>query len=360
MKTVRISTVIALLALSLGGVAAPSVAQQVVDPTHISNHLGSLTPYTGTYLDLTPGVGVSFEYDQGPSNNGFITLHTYDATGHQINYEGQHHYQPTTEQERLATGIIGRASGEFSIASGGACLGCAPMQQILTDVGIGYTLTWTNARNATLTLSGAQTGSYTLVAANFEGRDDDEFLSGTWAATVFNDYASFFPGDPTQNYQTAYMAVLTIAPVPSTYTFALAAGAASGTFVPPSTARLYLLTCPADEKRQGGANRQACVNVLGELAGTGSDAVAWFDPVSKGAGIETVQTIGLTYWLGATVGALKPYAAHIDLEITPDALRGHQVSRYGTTSDAATGIAFIRLPDGTVRSSFDYPAPPAN
>lgn len=351
-----------LLAAALLGstLTAPAFAQQsTIDPSHISNRLGRLTPYTGAYIAWDVQ-GVSFEYDNSPSSgNGFITLHTYDPNGVQINYVGQQKFVPTSEAERLATGLIGRAAGSFFKASGGTCLGCAPKQQTLTDVGIAYSVVWTTPRRAILTLSGAVSGTYTLVAANFDQQDDDQFLSGTWALTAYADYGATHPGDPSYNYQVAGMAVVSIAPLSTSYHFGLAMDAVAGTFLPPSTARLYSLSCLADEKRQGGSDQSACNGAFLNLGATnGASAVFWFDPVTKAAGVESARIKGFVVELGNAFASGTPFAQHCDLSIEPDVLRGHCVGRIPTLSAAGAGIAMMRIPDGTVRSSYDYSKTP--
>jgi hypothetical protein len=306
-----------------------------------SSRLGSLTPYTGVYIDWS-GAGGAFDYDQGPSGNGFFSLHRIEA-GQEALYTGQQQYHAYPEAQRLATGNIGGAEGDLLKVVNGA----------VVSAGIHYVLVWSTARQVVMTLSGGLAGTFTLTGINYEQQDDDAFLPGTWALTAYTDFSVI---GPTTNFQTAAMAVVSVTPASPAYHFALAPHAPAGTFVPPSTARLYVMNCVADELGQGGATRQACRRVFGLFGKL--DVVLWFDPVTRTAGMEAVQTSGLVYLVGGDAPGItppRPQALHIDLQIAPDAIRGHGVARSATASYNDSGIAMQRIPDGTTRDSTDYP-----
>ncbi len=346
-----------ITALALG-------ASTAVKADAVSAHLGVITPYTGTYIDW--GVkGVSFEYDNGPSGNGFITLHTYDSSGRQINYEGQQVYAPTSEQERIATGIIGRGTGEFFIASGGPCLGCTSSQQILTDVGIAYALSWSAPRSVTLALSGAVTATYTLVAANFESQDDGEFLPGTWAVSFLNDN-SVYPGQGAEyaNHLPTELAVMNIAPAPFNATqISLAAASSPDVQLPPATAHLYTLQCAGN---QMGADDLACSTteliwtnvVVGSQRGGiplgVAKAMLWYDAPSATSGMDIYQQDSSG---NVVIGPANFYG---QVYITPNTLQVHLLAQgppgISAATDGIDGIAmtFTRLPATAVRDCYDY------
>lgn len=339
-------------------------ACNIVHASAISAQLGVITPYTGAYIDWAVK-GVSFEYDNGPSGNGFITFHTYDSSGRQINYEGQQVYMPTSEQERLATGIIGRAAGEFSIASGGPCLGCTPSQQILTNVGIAYSLAWTTPRSVTLVISGAAAGTYGLVAANFESQDDGEFVPGTWALSFVNDN-SVYPGQGAeyQNHLPTELAVVNIAPAPFNATqVTLDPASSADVRLPPATAHLYTMRCAGN---QMGADDAACnsteliwTNVVpgsqrGGIPRGTAKAMLWFDPPSATSGMDIYQQEAD----GNVV--IGPADFHGQLYITPNSLQVHLLAEgppgVAAVTDGIDGIAltFTRLPSTAVRDCYDY------
>lgn len=320
----------------------------------ISHRLGDLLPYSGTYIDWSVE-GVSMEFDFGPAASGynaFFLFHTYDPGGAQINWIGQTQLTPTTEEDRLATGVIGRASGGFYYATNGTCLGCTSRPPTITNIPITFLLEWTSARAVTLTLAGAQTGTFHLVAANFASQDDDQFLPGTWSATAIADSAAEAPTDPNFNYQSAALAIVQITALPSSVHFAIDATAPAGMFVPPATSRLYTLTCPNDSQQQGGGPHGTVCNDFRPFIGVfgqATDTVLWFDPVSKKSGVESATGQG-----GAEVLGKGHSASHYDLSLSAQVLRGHGAGYNNNNVYHTRTLLLVRVPDATVRDSADY------
>lgn len=332
---------------------------KAVEPAY-SDRLGDILPHTGTYIDWATA-GVSLEFDIGPNGSSygtFMLFHTYDADGSQINWIGQPEYRPTTEQDRMATGVIGRASGDLYYATNGPCIGCAPRNPVITYPGIHFEAEWIAPRTLTLKLSGARTGAFNLTAVNYASAADTSLLEGTWAATVTVDWArSLF--QPTDRV-IAWMAVLNLKPIQAT--FALDPGAPAGTKLPPVSAQAFSVTCAPDERGNNGSNQVACSGFFVHM-GYGPKPengylVAWYDPVSKRAGMEAAKFVTGAYILGAKVGTmnLNKTVRH-DLYIDPGVVRGRGKLLSEQADMAITSLVMAKLPDGTVRSQYDYQPP---
>lgn len=351
-----------LLGATLLGVSLIAPAPvKAVDFLANSKQLGAVMPYTGTYIDWSVA-GVSMEFDVGPqgsSYGSFFLVHTFDAAGNQINWIGQPNLVPTDEAERVATGVIARASGDLYYATNGPCIGCAAHDQTIVQTGVHFALAWATPRSVTMTLSGAQTGEFHLTAANFAGQDDSQFLSGTWAATSVLDWtvAERNPNDPLMPTDpTASMAVITIAAAPAGSRFELSPTAPAGAFLPPAGARLFTVTCPADSARKnGGPLGRACLTFM-QQGGAGEGArvlVAWFDAASNRAGLEVA-----TLSAGNVYTLFSDWPTHCDMYIERDVVRGHcAITPPGKATVVISSMAWVRLPSGTVRRDLDVAAP---
>lgn len=333
--------VLTLLVLSLFGFAFSAMAAD-----HISERLGPVNPYHGTYIDWSVG-GVSMEFDsgQGPGDPGidgsFFMFHTYDQAGNQINWIGQPDIISTSEAERVSTGLIARGAGELYYATNGPCIGWAPRPATIVHTGINFLLEWTAPRVVTLTLSGARTGVFHLVAANFASKADDlVFLSGTWSATLVAD-SVFAPP------KKAGLAVVRIDALPSAIRFAYEASVPLARRAP-ATSRLYKLSCPADTSGNG-SNRLACLSVMLGLGG-GQDAVLWYDPESGKGGIDSAAFVTGVYQVS------NAYPSHCDLYLSGANLVVAHANAVLSNGDKSAQVALtlVRIPDGTVRDTVDY------
>ena len=160
----------------------------------ISTRLGTIQPYLGMYYDPAQS-GSGLNVDIGPGGLLFLTFETYDAAGNQVNLIAQPRYAPGSETDLIAGGAIGRASAMFYQASNGQCPGCAYRAPVLTPTTLSADFVWSSPRRVTMTF-----GSYTyqFQAANYEGRDDEAFVPGTFALSFAND-DSVYPGAPATN-----------------------------------------------------------------------------------------------------------------------------------------------------------------
>ncbi len=318
--------------------------------SHISEKLGAVPLYHGTYIDWnTNGVSMEFDSGPGPGDNGsdgsFFMFHTYDQAGNQINWIGQPEVVSTSEADRLATGVIAHATGQLYYATNGPCIGCAPRPPNIVYTGIEFLLEWTSSRAVTLTMSGAQSGVFHLTAVNYASASDDKFLPGTWSATVVAD--SVF--DPPEK---AALAVVKIDALAPTVHFVFDPNVPAGHHRPPATARLYRLSCPADGAGGNASNRLACGAVMQDL-GEGLDVIVWHDPVSGISGIEAGQFQGGAYKVTAE------HPTHYDFYISgPNLLTGHSNSVLANGDiSAQVAVTLVRIPDNTMRDPYDYSNP---
>lgn len=357
--TIRTLFCTAALALSAIAFTAPAHAQT----DNISERLGALTPYNGAYIDWNVG-GVGMDWDSGPAGSSYgsiMTFHAYDADGNQINWTGQFQYQPATNAERFSSGVIGRASGELYLATDGPCIGCAPATPVITPTGIVARLEWSAPRTVTLTLTGNHTGTYHLTAVNYASVDDGAFLEGTWAATVYYDHAN--AGDAyAHDTIRASMAVIRLRRLPSA-TVLRDANAPEGTALPPESATFYLVECQPDENGAGATDRKACFQFFG-LVGrsadprTGSYPLAWYDPASGRAGLEAAKFETGAYVLGASVNGGSNITMHMDLYVQPRLIEGRGLGYNDSAGfrGVYSALTMVRVPDATVRNSYDYPS----
>jgi len=327
----------------------------------ISSQLGSIWPYPGMYFD--PGqAGSGLYVDYGPSGALFVTFETYDAAGNQVNLIAQPTYQPSSEADLIASGTIGKTTATFYQASNGQCPGCAYRAPVLTPTTLDAGFVWSDPRHVAMTF-GAYT--YHLQAANYEGKDDEEFVPGTYTLSFVND-DSVYPGAPPTNKLATELSIVRIAPAP----FGMAqlvrdAGSSADIQLPPPGAHLYTLDCAGN---QAGADDNACNSTLliftNAVPGSRTQsiprgtakALLWFDPASGGAGFDLYQV--------AADGGIQigPANLHGRVYITPGSLRTHLVAQAPphvaavTDGFVAIALTFTRLPDNAVRDCYDYPA----
>ena len=330
-------------------------------PAAVSTQLGVIWPYPGMYFDPNQA-GSGLYVDYGPSGALFMTFETYDAAGNQVNLIAQPTYQPSSETDLIASGVIGKTSATFYQASNGQCPGCAYRAPVLTPTSLAADFTWSDPRHVAMTF-GAYT--YHLQAANYEGKDDEEFVPGTYALGFVND-DSVYPGAPKTNVLATELAIVRIAPAPFGATQLVRDPASSADIqLPPAGAHLYTMECAGN---QSGADDNACNSTLliftNAVPGSQrqsiprgtAKALVWFDPGSGGAGFDLYQT--------PADGSIQigPANLHGRVYITPGSLRTHLQAQAPphiaavTDGFVAIALTFTRLPDNAVRDCYDYPA----
>lgn len=327
----------------------------------ISDQLGSIQPYTGMYYDPNQS-GSGLNVDLGPGGMLFMTFETYDAAGSQVNLITQPSYQPSSEADLIASGVIGKANATFYQASNGQCPGCDYRAPVLTATPLTADFVWADPRHVTMTF-GAYT--YHFAAANYEGKDDEEFLAGTFALSFVND-DSVYAGAPASGLLATELAIVHIAAAPFTTTQLVRDPSSSpDVALPPSGAHLYTLDCAGS---QYGVDDGACnstelilTNVVPgsqhqQIPRGTAKAMLWYDPASASAGMDIYQV--------GSDGSIRigPANLHGRVYITPTALQTHLQAQgpahVAAVTDGYVAIAltFTRLPAKAVRDCYDYPA----
>ena len=328
-----------------------------------SNKLGTIQPYTGMYFDPTQS-GSGLNVDVGPGGMLFMTFETYDQAGNQVNLITQPTYVPSSEVDLESSGVIGHATATFYQATNGQCPGCPYRSPTLTATPLTADFVWNSPRHVTMTF-GAFT--YHFDATNYEGKDDEEFLPGTWSLSFVND-DSVYPGAgaQTQNTLPTELAVMQIAP--AAFTMAqvrLDPASSADVRLPPPSAHLYTLQCAGN---QTGADEVACNSI--ELIFTNvvpgsqrepiprgtAKALIWYDTASAVGGMDIYQQNAD----GSVV--IGPANFHGQIYIAPYTLQVH-LQAQGPVHVAAvidgtegSALTFTRLPSTAVRDCFDYPA----
>lgn len=329
-----------------------------VHAQYVSTRLGSIQPYTGMYYDRNQS-GSGLSVDIGPGGVMFLQFATYDANGNQVNYITQPVYTPSSEQARASTGVIGTATAQAYYVTGGQCAGCTYKQPTINPLNLYPTFTWTRPRHVDMsfTQNGA-TYTYHFDAGNYEGKNDAEFLPGTYAISVLSD-SSFAPNGGADHGMLGAVDMDIVKVVPAPFTTVTAApGTDPSVMLPPAGASLYVLQCPPVVPTATSSAVTPCSlmpNVYSAAANDRSSQLTqqtllWFDPATGTAGMEGVNSNG-------TAG---PAAIAGDLYITPYTLTAH----LGTQGSNANGsswyqpgqifmsVTLTRVPDPTVRDCY--------
>lgn len=332
----------------------------------ISTRLGTIQPYTGMYYDPNQS-GSGLSVDIGPGGMLFLQFATFDASGNQVNYIVQPTFTPSSEAQLDAAGNIGTAtSSPFYQASGGQCPGCAYRAPSLSATAVVPTFTWTNPRHVDMSFAlNGTTYTYHFEAGNYEGKNDEEFIPGTYSVSFVND-DSVYPGAGPQTQTTlpSDLSVMTITAASfTTSQLSLDPAASADVMLPPGTAHLYTLQCAGS---QMGADDSACfsIEMIFNNAAPGSRSqqipvgtergLLWYDPASGISGMEL-------YRLDANgKPVMGPANFHGRLYIAPGMLQTHlkALGPTGATAliDGTIGAAltFTRLPQSAVRDCYDF------
>ena len=329
----------------------------------VSSKLGSILPYPGMYYDPNQS-GSGLDVDIGPGGMLFVTFETYDQAGNQVNLITQPAYVPSSEGLLIASGTIGTANATFYQTRNGQCPGCTYRAPVVTASPLTANFVWSSPRHVTMTF-GAYT--YHFNAANYEGKDDEEFVPGTWSVAWINDDSVYRGQGPQyQNTLPAEQAIMRIAPAPFSITqLSLDPGSSSDIKLPPPDAHLYTLQCTGN---QDGADDAACnaTELVWTNAIPGSQhqpiprgtakALIWYDPASATAGFEIYQQSA------SGIAVIGPANFHGQIYIAPNTLQTHLIQQgppgVAAVTDGTVGVAmtFTRLPATAVRDCFDYPS----
>ncbi|HET8943116.1 MAG TPA: hypothetical protein VFN13_14140 [Rudaea sp.] len=327
----------------------------VAQAQYVSTRLGAIQPYTGMYYDRNQS-GSGLSVDVGPGGMLFLQFATYDTAGNQVNYISQPIYTPSSEQTRASTGVIGTATGQAFYVTGGQCPGC-PYNGFPTvhPLDLYPTFTWTRPRHVDMSFTqNGQTFTYHFDAGNFEGKNDEEFLPGTFAISVLSD-SSFAPNGGPNHGMLAAVDMDIVKVVPAPFTSVTAAPGTDPSIMPPAGASFYVLQCQPVVPTPTNTAATPCSALPNRYSEAANDQLTqqtllWFDPATGTAGMEGVNPDG-------TVG---PAAIAGDLYITPNTLTAH----LGTRGHNANGsswyqpgqifmsVTLTRVPDPTVRDCY--------
>lgn len=325
---------------------------------YVSTRLGTIEPYRGMYYDRNQS-GSGLSVDVGPSGLMFLQFATYDAAGNQVNYITQPNFTPSDEATRAATGVIGTATAQAYYVTNGQCAGCSYKQPTINPLNLYPTFTWTRPRHVDMTFTqNGQTFTYHFDAGNYEGKNDAEFLPGTFAISVLSD-SSFAPNGGADHGMLGAVDMDIVKVVPAPFTTVTAApGTDPSVMLPPVGANLFVLQCPPVVPTATSTAVLPCTNLPNGYSSAANNAanpqpqqtLLWFDPATGTAGIEAVNADG-------TVGQATIAG---DLYVTPSTLTAH----LGTQGSNANGskwyqpgqiflsVTLTRVPDPTVRDCY--------
>jgi hypothetical protein len=333
---------------------------------YVSTRLGTIEPYRGMYYDRNQS-GSGLSVDIGPGGMLFLQFATYDSAGSQVNYITQPNFVPTSEAQRAATGVIGTATDQMYAVTNGQCPGCPYTEPQIHLPNLTPTFTWTRPRHVDMTFQqNGQTYTYHFDAGNYEGKNDEEFLPGTFAISVVYDSSAYPNGGGTHGMLATGLDLVKV--VPASFSSVTAAPGAdpSSVMLPPAGASLYVLQCGQVVGTPTNAATKPCQLLPNAFSSAANDATGtltqetllWFDPATGTAGMETVNTDG-TVGLATVAG---------DLYITPGSLTAH-LGVEGSNPAGSTwykdgmiwlGVTLTRLPDPAVRDCFSMNPTPTS
>ncbi|MBS0557125.1 MAG: hypothetical protein JSR27_06895 [Proteobacteria bacterium] len=321
---------------------------------YVSTRLGTIEPYRGMYYDRNQS-GSGLSVDVGPSGLMFLQFATYDAAGNQVNYITQPNFTPSDEATRAATGVIGTATAQAYYVTNGQCAGCSYKQPTINPLNLYPTFTWTRPRHVDMTFTqNGQTFTYHFDAGNYEGKNDAEFLPGTFAISILTDTSAFPNGGSSYGNLVANLDIVRVVPAPFAKV-TLAPGTDPSVPLPPAGASLYVIQCGQVSPAPTSAGLKPCLVLPDFFAQYAINAanppseqtLLWFDPATSAAGMQTVNTDG-------TVGPVTIAGA---LYVSPASLTAH-LGTYGNSASGSNwyqagqifmGVTLTRVPDPTQR-----------
>lgn len=326
--------------------------------------LTPLLPARGAYYDASKsGTGITVDVSQ--TGYVFLAYYGYDATGVPTWYSVQGQWSPSTEAQRIASGVIGTLNQPLLRSGGGQCLTCDfTTKPTITPQPYTVNASWTSPRHVDITI-GNQT--WHMDAGQFIA--DEELPTGTWQASVSWGYDSrlvFFAAQPVMT-QTGTVVIgnkRKLSGPPVIFNVALGPGSDESIQLPPKQAYYYQLS-----------SRRVCANLLGQAppqsaafadlisaidasanGGAPNAYVApflWYDPATRRGGMDmALQSSGVD----ATNLLLGPNNVHFDVYIEPDRIVGHGVVQgknanlipgvYWAANAVTLNLVMQRLPDG--------------
>lgn len=172
-----------LFALALALVLSIPVAPQAhaADPFY-TDQVVPLLPWRGVYYEPgRGGTGLTLDVD----SNGFLfaAFYTYDAAGNQVYYLIEGAYQPTSEEIRQDTGVIGTMENPTIYTStGGECVGagCSYRAPTRTAANLNASFVWTTPQRLHMTIGGQ---SWDLIGGHFTVANTN-LIQGQWSVAA--------------------------------------------------------------------------------------------------------------------------------------------------------------------------------
>jgi hypothetical protein len=310
--------------------AAPAAAV-VVDGQ--SNTLTPLLPARGAYYDSTKS-GTGIMVDVGQNGYVFLTYFGYDGMGVPTWYTVQGQWSPSTEVQRLTTGVIGTLSQPLLRASGGQCLTCDfTTKPTITPQPYTLSASWTTPRHVDVTIG---TQAWHMDAGQF-GIGDADLPTGTWLASVSWGYDSRLVFVAAQSVPTQTGVVVIgeksqLSGPPVGVIEVLDTNADPSIQLPPQTSYFYSLsgrgTCPPLPGQQPPSSG-AFVDLVSATAQSpyySSNGyvtpVLWYEPSTHRGGLDMI-----THFMGVDqiTMVFGPNNVHFDVYVEPDRIVGHGV-----------------------------------
>jgi hypothetical protein len=361
---------IILLAAACAATGVPAVTV-----TGQSAALTPLLPARGAYYDGTkPGSGVFV--DVGQDGFVFLAYFGYDGTGAPTWYSIQGPWTPSTEAERLATGVIGRLDLPLLYASGGQCVTCDYGRPPTATVApYPASVAWTSPRHLDLSIGNQ---SWQMDAVQY-GIADADLPAGTWQLTIVWDNGD--PAHATGSGVAARTSIVTVGPgvafgtPPLPTLVQLDPDADPSIALPPQGSRYHsidqAIECAPGPVRLGtyGAAFDDIFSAVapstlftGYPSGSYLAPMFWYDPVARRGGLDVATR---ATGIDTVTLALGPNNVHFDLYVeAPDRIVGHGIVQgadlekvpagYWLPGSVMLNLVMQRLPDAAFERSI-YP-----
>jgi hypothetical protein len=356
-----------LMCLANGANAATIAAQSAA--------LTPVLPTRGAYFDSSKS-GTGVFVDVGLNGFVFLGYFGYDSLGAPIWHMIQAPWSPSTEAQRIATGVIGTLNSPLLYATGGQCITCdftKPPTLVVEPYPVA--VSWTTPRHLDLTIGNE---SWHMDAVQYSAADE-QLLAGTWQLTISwdgNIGANASSTDVAASTQIAMISPgIAFGTLPIPTTLARDPDADPSIALPPAGSSYFPIETSA-LCRPGpihiGTYGAAFADIFSAVKmsslfsayPSGSQYLApmlWYDPATRRGGLDVVtRAMGID----TIPMALGPNNIHFDLYVEPDRVVGHGLvqgqnlkgvpAAYWLPDTVALNLVMERLPKALQEHSI-YP-----
>ena len=366
----RLLAFVCLLMCLADGANAAAITKQ-------SAALTPVQPTRGAYYDTSKsGTGVFI--DVGPNGFIFLAYFGYDTLGAPIWHTIQAPWSPSTEAQRIETGVIGTLNSPLLYATGGQCITCDfTKPPTLAVEPYPVAVSWTTPRHLDLTIGNE---SWHMDAAQY-GVADAQLLAGTWQLTISWDGSiGDGMGAMSNTDVAAATQIVTISPGFAFGTLPLPTGvtldpnADSDIALPPRGSNYFPIATPAlclPGPIRIGTYGAAFADIFSAIqmstlfegypSGPYHEPMLWYDTASRRGGLDVVTS---AVGVDTVTLALGPNNIHFDLYVESDRVVGHGrvqgqnlkgiPSAYWLPGTVALNLVMERLP-APVREHSIYP-----